>query len=58
MVGMLRVSAKFSIIPGSNSIDYFNKREKSRVQMNRKEMDLVKHKRKQMRAIRKRLTTW
>lgn len=43
-VGMLIVLAKLGITPGSNCIDYFNQRDHARIyQMNRKEMDSVKH---------------
>ena len=51
---MLGVLTKLVIILGSNSIGYCNKRDKGRIyQMNMKEMDLVKHQRRQIRAIRK-----
>ena len=54
MAEMLRVLAKLGIKPGNNSIDYCNKKDKARIyQMSRKEMDLVKHQCKQIRAIRK-----
>ena len=54
MVGMLRVLAKLGIIPGSSFIDYCKERDKARIyQMNRKQMELVKRQRKQIRAIRK-----
>ena len=47
MVGMFRVLAKLGIILGSNSIDSCNKRDKARIyQMNKKEIDLVKHQRR------------
>ena len=52
-VWTLRVLTKLVIILGSNSICYCNKRDKGRIyQMNMKEMDLVKHQRRQTRAIR------
>ena len=49
MAGILKVLAKLDVIPGSNSINCCNKRDKDRIyQMNRKEMDFVKHQRKQI----------
>ena len=47
MAGILKVLAKLDVIPGGNSINCCNKRDKDRIyQMNRKEMDFVKHQRK------------
>ena len=54
MVGILRVLFKLGIIPGSNSIHCCSQRDKARIYyINRKEMYLVKHQCKQMRAIRR-----
>ena len=52
LVGLLRVIAIFGIIPSSDSIACYNEKGKARIyQMNRKEMDLLKHQRK--RAIQR-----
>lgn len=52
MVGMLRVLAKLGIILGSNTTDYYNKRDKARIyRIDTKEIDLVKPQGKQIRAI-------
>ena len=54
MVEMVRVLARFGVIPGSDSIVCCNKKDKARTyQMNRKEMDFLKHQRKQTRVIQR-----
>ena len=54
MVGITKVLTKLGMIPGSKCMSYCYQKDQKRIyQMNRKETDTVKHRRKQLRAKRK-----